>query len=102
MFYDVRISQTKPNKKVVIVRKVFPKKRKRNKVAGLERNYVTHEKKYIVTDKLTLHVPANGRVIYNYRKGSDTHKLGKGDTLTIYCDSRVFWNLSTKKKYCEC
>lgn len=79
MFYDVRISREDPSKTVVTVRKVFPKKRKRNKVAGLERNYVTSTKKYIVTDKVILHVPANGRCVEVF-----TIKLYKGDKLTIY------------------
>ena len=54
---------------LVTVRTVFPKKRKRNKIAGLERNYVTSEKRYIVTDKLcltmkckTVLIDARGRV----------------------------------------
>ena len=90
MFYDVRISQTETNKTVVTVRKVFRKKRKRNKIAGLERNYVAKEKKYIVTDKLTLQVPAKGCFISN-----DCYSiaLGKGDTLVVYHGRMKSWEL---------
>lgn len=99
MFYDVRISQNEPNKTLVTIRKVFRKKRKRNKAAGLERNYVTHEKKYIVTDKLTLHVPANGRLVDN----CDTSmKLYKGDTLTIYHNRMELWKISSPKRHWGC
>ena len=91
MFYDVRISQNESGKTVVTVRKVFPKKRKRNKVAGLERNYVTSTKKYIVTDKVTLHVPANGRIVEFF-----TIKLCKGDKLTIYHNHEFKWAYTSK------
>lgn len=48
------VEHDKYGRTVVTVRTIFPKKRKRNKIAGLERNYVTSEKRYIVTDKLFL------------------------------------------------
>lgn len=84
MFYDVRVITKKAGRTIVIVRKVFPKKRKRNQIAGLERNYVATKKKYVVEDTFQRYIPSTGRLNLLFEdKRVKTLKLRKGDRLKI-------------------
>ena len=80
---------------VVTVRTVFPKKRKRNKIAGLERNYVTSEKRYIVTNELLLKISSKTVLIdTRNREGRPyiSKPILKGKNVLIYVDGWVaFW-----------
>lgn len=98
MFYDVNLICKQEEKNILTIRKVFPKKRKRNKKAGLERNYLATEKKEYITTEINIHVKNSGRFTAIMAVGRTVViKLFKGDTLTIASNGE--WKVSGPRRH---
>jgi len=83
MFYDVRLLSDRDGRCTVIVRKVFPKKRKRNKFSGLEVNFCFNEKRYNIKRGVKIKIKQNGRFSALAWGRFEAKKLKKGDTIII-------------------